>query len=70
VGHRFELGEFLLKRCGRQVEVASDFVGKMWVTGSNWEGFGWRDAGDRFEFEVYSLERCGRQVQVGRVFVG
>jgi hypothetical protein len=70
VGHRFELGGFLLERCGQQVQVRSAFVGEMWTTGSSWEGFSWRDVGDRLEFEVFSLERCGRQVQVGRVFVG
>jgi hypothetical protein len=42
----------------------------MWVTGSSWEGYRWRDAGHRFELGGFLLDRCGTQVQVGRVFVG
>jgi hypothetical protein len=56
---RFELGGFLLERCGRQVQVGSDFVGEIWVTGSSWEGFLWRDMGDRFKLGGISLDRCG-----------
>jgi hypothetical protein len=58
-----------LERCGPQVQVGSDFVGEMWVTGLSWEGFRWKTVGDRFKLGVFRLDRYGQQVQVGRVVV-
>ena len=67
MGDRFELGGFLLERCGRQVGVGRVFVGEMWATGSSWEGFRWRDVSDRFELGGFSLERLRRHVPIGTV---
>ena len=58
-----------MERCGGHVRVTTVFVGKMKATGSSWEGFRWRNAGDRFGCRVISFNTCEPQVRVRRVFV-
>jgi hypothetical protein len=70
VDYRFRLGRLLLERCGRQVTIEKLAVEEMWVTGSSWDRFCWRIAGDRFRSGELSLKTCGRKVRVGRVVVG
>jgi hypothetical protein len=63
VSDRFQMGHFLLERCGQQVPIGRVNIGEeMWTTGSSSEGFRWRDVDNRFASGELTLERCERDV--------